>query len=81
MSVGKGINIIKKETLKQIEFKIQVTLEKNSELKENKKTFENIENLKTIWNYIDDKEKQLLIRSVINRVIVHKDKIEVVYNL
>lgn len=71
----------KKETLKQIEFKIQVTLEKNSELKENKKTFENIENLKTIWNYIDDKEKQLLIRSVINRVIVHKDKIEVVYNL
>ncbi len=71
----------KKEALKQIEFKIQVALEKNSELKENRKTFENIENLKTIWNYIDDKEKQLLIRSVINRIIVHKDKIEVVYNL
>ena len=32
-------------------------------------------------NYISDKEKQLLIRSVINRVIVHKDKIEVIYNL
>lgn len=71
----------KKEALKQIEFKIQVALEKNSELKDSKKTLENIENLKTIWHYIDDKEKQLLIRSVINRVIVHKNKIEVVYNL
>lgn len=70
-----------KESLKQIEFKIETAKAEENKKSGNKSTLKNIENLKSIWDYISDKEKQLLIRSVINRVIVHKDKIEVIYNL
>ena len=70
-----------KESLKQIEFKIETAKAEENKKSGNKSTLKNIENLKSIWDYIRDKEKQLLIRSVINRVIVHKDKIEVIYNL
>lgn len=70
-----------KENLKQIEEKIKNHQDELTKQSENVKVLKNIKNLHSIWNFITTTEKQLLIRSIIEKIILYKDKIEVVYKL
>ncbi len=70
-----------KENLQDIKIKIASLNEKSEAITNNINSLKKIETLKSLWDFISNKEKQLLIRSVIDKVIIYNEKIEVVYNV
>lgn len=70
-----------KDKLKSIETKLKNIEINQHKINDNKETIKNIKSIKGIWDYISPKEKQLFVRSIIEKVIINKDKIEVVYKL
>ncbi len=70
-----------KERLQNIKKLIQSEEEKGVVSKEKKLIFDKLDNIKSIWKYISIHEQQQFIRSIIEKIVVSKTSIEIVYRL
>ena len=72
------------ENKKQLDFinnKIQREIESNVTITNKDKVKKSLDTLQENWEYMTDKEKQTIVRSIINKVIITGNEIRIVLNL
>ncbi len=70
-----------KQQLQELSKKIKLEKERGEISVQKRKVIEKLTDVKAVWKYISVREKQLFIRSVIERVVIYHEKIEVIYRI
>lgn len=82
-----GDEILKSAILEQREIlsKLQRKYKKEQKAgilsRDRKEKFQKLRDIKGVWGYISPHEQQQFIRSIVEKVVVYEDKIEVIYKL
>lgn len=67
--------------LTDVEQQIIAEEDKQMELREKLDISDNLDSLENIWNFLDGRQKQAIIRSVVDKIVITDDVVEINYNL
>ena len=82
-----GDEILKNAIAEQREILLRLTGTYQKELeagilsRDRKEKFKKLQDVKDVWSHISPHERQQFIRSIVEKIVIYKDKVEIVYKL